>query len=174
MVVDEAEVEEVGETSEEVTSGVDLPATTMIVAHHRATTMIVDLPLGTTMTAAHPRDTTMIATAAVAAAEEEVDITKRGPTTEGAEWTGMLEEGPKGTTALGTRTGMIGMAALAMEQDGLAPPARSTGTPGHGGITEAEAGAMRGRQDLLCHQDQLWLQDTKTGTLPRMHSLEIE
>jgi len=130
--------------------------------------------LVTTMTAAHPRGTTTIATAAVAAAEEEVDITKRGPTTEGAEWTGMLEEGPKGTTALGTPTGMIGMAALAMEQDGLAPPAHSTGTPGHGGITEAEAGAMRGRQDLLCHQDQLWLQDTKTGTLPRMHSLEIE
>ena len=51
MVVDEAEVEEVGETSEEVTSGVDLPATTMIVAHHHATTMIVDLPPGTTMTA---------------------------------------------------------------------------------------------------------------------------
>ena len=45
---------------------------------------------------------------------------------------------------------------------------------GPGGITEAEAGAMRGRQDLPCHQDQLWLQDTKTGTLPRMHSLEIE
>ena len=86
--------------------------------------------LVTTMTAAHPRGTTTIATAAVAAAEEEVDITKRGPTTEGAEWTGMLEEGPKGTTVLVTRTGMIGMAALAMEQDGLAPPARSTGTPG--------------------------------------------
>merc|ERR550517_1656396 len=91
MVADVAGVEEVGETSEEVTSEVDLPATTMIVAHHRATTMIVDLPLGTTMTAAHPRGTTTIATALVAAAEEEVDITKRGPTTEGAEWTGMLE-----------------------------------------------------------------------------------
>merc|ERR550517_839975 len=51
MVVDEAGVEEEGETSEEVTSGVDLPATTMIVAHHRATTMIVDLPPGTMMTA---------------------------------------------------------------------------------------------------------------------------
>jgi|ERR1719370_603491 len=51
MVADVAGVEEVGETSEEVTSEVDLPATTMIVAHHRATTMIVDLPLGTTMTA---------------------------------------------------------------------------------------------------------------------------
>merc|ERR1712032_1050886 len=122
---------------------------TMIVAHHRATTMIVDLPPGT-MT---------IATAAVAAAEEEVDITRRGPTTEGAVWTGMLEAGPKGTTVLGTRTGMIGMAAQAMEQDGLAPPAHSTGTPGHVGITEAEAGAMRGRQGLHCPQDRLWLQD---------------
>merc|ERR1719397_1123404 len=107
MVADVAGVEEVGETSEEVTSEVDLPATTMIVAHHRATTMIVDLPLGTTMTA----------TAAVAAAEEEVDIMKRGPTTEGAEWTGMLEEGPKGTTALGTPPGMTGLAALNIEQD---------------------------------------------------------
>ena len=92
--------------------------------------------LVTTMTAAHPRGTTTIATAAVAAAEEEVDITRRGPTTEGAVWTGMLEEGPKGTTALGTRTGMIGMAAQAMEQDGLAPPARSTGTPGNDCVSQ--------------------------------------
>ena len=41
---------------------------------------------------------------------------------------------------------------------------------GRGGITEAEAGAMRGRQDLHCLQDRLWLQDTER----RMHSQEIK
>jgi hypothetical protein len=76
----------------------------------------------------------------------------------------------KGTTVLGTPTGMIGMVAPAMGQDGLAPPAHSTGTPGREGITEAEAGAMRGRQDLHCLQDRLWLQDTER----RMHSQEIK
>merc|ERR1711974_237807 len=55
-------------------------------------------------------------------------------------------------------------------QGGLAPPAHSTGIPGRGGITEAEAGAMRGHQDLHCLQDQLWLQDTER----RMHSQEID
>merc|ERR1719234_184092 len=150
----------------------------MFVAHHHATTMIVVLRPGTTMTAPallqtgtltapRPRGTTTIATAAVAAAEEEVDITRRGPTTEGVVQTATLEEGQKGTTVLGTRTGMIGMVeAQAMEQDGHAPPAHSTGIPGQGGITGAEAGAMRGRRGLLCPQDRLWLQDTKkTRTL---------
>merc|ERR1712192_200819 len=125
--------------------------------------------LVTTMTVGHPRGTTTIATAAVAAAEEEeVDITRRGPTTEGVALTATLAEEPKGTTVLETLTGMIGMVeAQAMEQDGHAPPAHSTGIPGQGGITEAEAGAMRGRQGLLCPQDRLWLQDTKTGKPPK-------
>ena len=132
----------------------------------------------------------MTAMAAVAAAEEEADITRRGHMTEEAVWTAMLAAGPKGTTVLGTHTGMTGTVARAMGQGGLAPPAHSTGTPGinctahpfrtvllmilsflgRGGITEAEAGAMRGRQDLHCLQDRLWLQDTER----RMHSQEIK
>merc|ERR1719305_1780967 len=137
MAEDEAEAAEAEVTSEGVTSGVDLPATMMIALHH-ATTKIAGLLLGIMMTAM----------AAVAAAEGEADITRRDPMTEEALWTAMLAVGLKGTTVLGTPTGMIGMVAPAMGQDGLAPPAHSTGIPGHGGITEAEAGAMRGRQDL--------------------------
>merc|ERR1719209_823221 len=180
MAEDEAEAAEAGVTSEGVTSGVDLHATMMIVARHHATTMTVGL-LGTMMTAmllllftmmteAHPQGIMMIAMAAVVAAEGEADITRRDHMTEEALWTAMLAVGPKGTTVLGTPTGMIGMVAPAMGQDGLAPPAHSTGIPGHGGITEAEAGAMRGRQDLHCLQDRLWLQDTER----RMHSQEIK
>jgi len=192
MAEDEAEAAEAGVTSEGVTSGVDLPATMMIALHH-ATTKIVGLLLGTMMTAmlllwtgmltatalhhlvtmmieAHPQGIMMIAMAAVAAAEGEADITRRDPMTEEALWTAMLAVGLKGTTVLGTPTGMIGMVAPAMGQDGLAPPAHSTGIPGHGGITEAEAGAMRGRQDLHCLQDRLWLQDTER----KMHSQEIK
>jgi hypothetical protein len=127
--------------------------------------------LVTMMSEAHPQGITMIAMAAVvAAAEGEADITRRDPMTEEALWTAMLAVGPKGTTVLGTPTGMIGMAARATVQGGRAPPAHSTGIPGHGGITEAEAGAMRGRQDLHCLQDRLWLQDTER----RMHSQEIK
>jgi len=193
MAEDEAEAAEAGVTSEGVTSGVDLHATMMIVARHHATTMTVGL-LGTMMTAmllllltgmptatalhhlvtmmteAHLQGIMMIAMAAVVAAEGEADITRRDHMTEEALWTAMLAVGPKGTTVLGTPTGMIGMVAPAMGQDGLAPPAHSTGIPGHGGITEAEAGAMRGRQDLHCLQDRLWLQDTER----RMHSQEIK
>jgi len=192
MAEDEAEAAEAGVTSEGVTSGVDLPATMMIALHH-ATTKIAGLLLGTMMTAmlllwtgmltatalhhlvtmmieAHPQGIMMIAMAAVAAAEGEADITRRDPMTEEALWTAMLAVGLKGTTVLGTPTGMIGMVAPAMGQDGLAPPAHSTGIPGHGGITEAEAGAMRGRQDLHCLQDQLWLQDTER----KMHSQELK
>jgi len=48
---DEAEAAEAGETSEEVTSGVDLPPGTMMnVARHHVTTMIVGLPQGTMTT----------------------------------------------------------------------------------------------------------------------------
>jgi hypothetical protein len=190
---DEAEAAEAGVTSEGVTSGVDLPATMMIALHH-ATTKIAGLLLGTMMTAmlllwtgmltatalhhlvimmseVHLQGITMIATAAVvAAAEVEADITRRDLTTEEVLWTAMLAVGPKGTTVLGIPTGMIGMAARATGQGGLAPPAHSTGIPGHGGITEAEAGAMRGRQDLHCLQDRLWLQDTER----KMHSQEIK
>jgi len=126
--------------------------------------------LVTTMTAVRHLGTMMTAMAAVAAAEEEADITRRGHMTEEAVWTAMLAAGPKGTTVLGTRTGMTGTVARAMGQGGLAPPAHSTGTPGRGGITEAEAGAMRGRQDLHCLQDRLWLQDTERT----MHSQEIK
>jgi len=193
---DEAEAEEAGGTSEGATLEVDLPATMMMfVARHRATTMTEDrlpgtmmtatllpwtgmltatvLPrLVTTMTAVRHLGTTMtaMAAAAAAAAEEEADITRRGHMTEGEVWTVTLAVGPRGTTALGTHTGMTGTVARATGQGGLAPPAHSTGIPGRGGITEAEAGAMRGHQDLHCLQDQLWLQDTER----RMHSQEIK
>merc|ERR550519_477823 len=90
--------------------------------------------LGTMMIEAHPQGIMMIAMAAVAAAEGEADITRRDPMIEEALWTAMLAVGLKGTTVLGTPTGMIGMVAPAMGQDGLAPPAHSTGIPGHGGI----------------------------------------
>ena len=153
MAEDEAEAAEAGVTSEGVTSGVDLHATMMIVARHHATTMTVGL-LGTMMTAmllllltgmptatalhhlvtmmteAHPQGIMMIAMAAVAAAEEEADITMRGRTTEGAERTAMVVEGLIGTTASGTPTGMMDMVAQAMEREGRAPPVRSTGKPG--------------------------------------------
>merc|ERR1719350_1623040 len=184
MAEDEAEAAVAGVTSEGVTSGVDLHATMMIVARHHATMMtamllllLTGMPtatalhhLVTMMTEAHLQGIMMIAMAAVVAAEGEADITRRDHMTEEALWTAMLAVGPKGTTVLGTPTGMIGMVAPAMGQDGLAPPAHSTGIPGHGGITEAEAGAMRGRQDLHCLQDRLWLQDTER----RMHSQEIK
>jgi len=134
-------------------------------------TATVLLRLVTTMTAVRHLGTTMTAMAAVAAAaEEEADITRRGHMTEGEVWTVMLAAGPRGTTALGTHTGMTGTVARATGQGGLAPPAHSTGIPGRVGITEAEAGAMRGHQDLHCLQDQLWLQDTER----RMHSQEID
>jgi len=176
---DEAEAEEeAGGTSEGATSGVDLPATTMIVGPHRATTMTEDLPQGTMTTATlllrtvmptatalhhlvtmmsaarHP-GTMMTAMAAVAAAEGEADITRRGHMTGGVVRTAMPAAGPKDTTALGTPTGMRGTVAQAKGRGGLAHPAHSTGKPGHGGITEAGAGAMRGRRDLLCLQDRL-------------------
>jgi len=194
MAEDEAEVVEAGGTSEGVTSGVDLPATMMTVARPSVTTMTVGLPpVGTMMTAmlllwtdmltatalrhlvtmmieAHPHGITMIAMAAVAAAEVEVAITRRDRMTEEALWTAMLAVVLKGTTVLGTPTGMIGTVARAMGQGGLGPQAHSTGMPGHGGITEAEAGAMRGRQDLHCLQDRLWLQDTER----RMHPSRIK
>jgi len=52
MAEDEAEAAEAGETSEEVTSGVDLPPGTMMnVACHHVTTMIAGLPPGTMTTA---------------------------------------------------------------------------------------------------------------------------
>lgn len=186
MAVDEAGAEE-GEGISGETSGADLPVIMTNVAPHRATMMTADLPQGIMMTvmlllligmltatALHPlvimmivdhlQDIMMIAMAAVAAAEEEADITMRGRTTEGAERTAMVVEGLIGTTASGTPTGMMDMVAQAMEREGRAPPVRSTGKPGHGGITEAEAGVMRGRQDLHCLQDQPCLQDTERGT----------
>jgi len=192
MDEDEAEAAEAGETSEGVTSGVVLPPGTMMsVARHHVTTMIVGLPQGTMttamlllwtgmptdmalhhlvimMTEVHRQGIMMIATVAVAAAEAEAVITRRDHMTEEALWTAMLAAGPKGTTVLATPTGMIGMVAPAMGQGGLAPPAHTTGIPGHEGITEAEAGAMRGRRDLHCLHVRLWLQDTKR----RMHSQE--
>jgi len=126
--------------------------------------------LVTMMTEVHPQGITMIAMAAVAVAEAEADITRRDHMTEEALWTVMLAAGPIGTTVLVTPTGMTGMVAPAMGQGGLAPPAHTTGIPGHEGITEAEAGAMRDHQGLHCLQDRLWLQDIER----RMHSQGIK
>ena len=152
MAADEAGAEE-GEGTSGETSGADLPVIMTNVAPHRATMMTADLPQGIMMTvmlllligmltatALHPlvimmivdhlQDIMMIAMAAVAAAEEEADITMRGRTTEGAERTAMVVEGLIGTTASGTPTGMMDMVAQAMEREGRAPPVRSTGKPG--------------------------------------------
>ena len=121
MAVDEAGAEE-GEGTSGETSGADLPVIMTNVAPHRATMMTADLPQGIMMTvmlllligmltatALHPlvimmivdhlQDIMMIAMAAVAAAEEEADITMRGRTTEGAERTATVVEGLIGTTA---------------------------------------------------------------------------
>merc|ERR1712004_611590 len=71
------------------------------------------------------------------------------------------------TTAAETRIEMIGMAVQVTALVGLVLQAPTTGIPGHGGITEAAAGVMSGRQDQLCLLDRHYLQDTERGAVEK-------
>merc|ERR1711879_518946 len=94
-----------------------------------------------TTTVPHLQGTMRIATAAAAAAED--------------------------TTAVEILTEMIGMAVQVTALVDLVLQAPTTEIPGHGGITEAAAGVMSGRQDQLCPQDRHCLQDTERGAVEK-------
>merc|ERR1719221_1433410 len=138
-----------------------LPLTDMLIgmAHHLHGVM-------TTMVR-HLQGTMRIATAA-AAAEEEAGTTRKDLTIGDLVRTVMVVVvGLTDTTAVETHTEMTGMAVQVTALVDLVLQAPTTGIPGHGGITEAVAGVMSGRQDQLCLQDRHYLQDTERGAVEK-------
>lgn len=139
-----------------------LPLTDTLIgtAHHPHGVMTTMVP--------HLQGTMRIATAAAAAAEEEAGTTRKDLTIGDLVRTVMVVVvGLTDTTAVETRTEMIGMAVQVTALVDLVLQAPTTGIPGHGGITEAAAGVMSGRQDQLCPQDRHCLQDTERGAVEK-------
>jgi len=137
---------------------------------------LIDMLIGTahhlhgvmTTMVRHLQGTMRIATAAAAAAEEEAGTTRKDLTIGDLVRTVMVVVvGLTDTTAVETRTEMIGMAVQVTALVDLVLQAPTTGIPGHGGITEAAAGVMSGRQDQLCLQDRHYLQDTERGAVEK-------
>merc|ERR1712012_572788 len=139
-----------------------LPLTDTLIgtAHHPHGVMTTTVP--------HLQGTMRIATAAAAAAEEEAGTTRKDLTIGDLVRTVMVEVvGLTDTTAVETLTEMIGMAVQVTALVDHVLQAPTTGIPGHGGITEAAAGVMSGRQDQLCPQDRHCLQDTERGSVEK-------
>merc|ERR1712013_494107 len=141
-----------GDLQDIMKTAMPLPLTDTLIgtAHHPHGVMTTMVP--------HLQGTMRIATAAaVEAGTTRKDLT-RGDLVRTVM---VVVVGLTDTTAVETRTEMIGMAVQVTALVDLVLQAPTTGIPGHGGITEAAAGVMSGRQDQLCPQDRHCLQDTE-------------